>query len=216
MRQNNYPGIYMASEAIDGAGSTTFKNGLVDRIQREGLPVIGVKEPDYESPIGRLIQDALQHRVQFHGLTLQELFAAGRREHLLQRVYPALEEGTNVVSDRTFLTSVTWAGPEFGYRTLLNFNFDATWPDIVFHLEVEPAVALQRLLETRPSLELFETEEKLVRNAESFNTVLTEIVPSFVRVVRLDATHPPEVMVDRAFDEFLDFRAYAKSSDHKV
>ena len=77
------------------------------------------------------------------------LFAAQRSELARGVVAPALTNGTWVVSDRTYYSSIAYQGRARGLgeervREINETGLDGVLPDHVFVLDVDPAVALDR------------------------------------------------------------------------
>ncbi len=56
MTPNPYPGKFIVFEGGEGVGKTTQVGLLVERMKREGLPVLQTREPTKESVFGRLVR----------------------------------------------------------------------------------------------------------------------------------------------------------------
>jgi dTMP kinase len=197
-------GIYVVSDNLDGAGGSTLVAGLVNQLRAEGIGAIGVKEPNYEAEIGKLIQRVLRHELHFDPIVLQRLFAADRHEQLITTVLPALENGLIVVSDRSFITSAVWAGLHYGYERIFAYNEEFPWPDVVLHIEIDPSVTQERIVTTRDRIELFEREKTQRNQVKSFGKVW-RYLPSHVQLVKLDGALSPRELQHQAFGAVVNF-----------
>jgi dTMP kinase len=104
------PGSYIVIEGTDGAGTTTQKELLMDHILEAGQDVIAVAEPG-GTAIGKalrlIFKDAAIERDPSTNVALTTIC---RRELLRQVIEPTIEEGTNVISDRNWFSTVAYQG----------------------------------------------------------------------------------------------------------
>ena len=78
------------------------------------------------------------------------LYAASRRQHLVEKVWPALKEGKVVICDRYLDSSLAYQGGArgLGIDNILNVNLFATentWPDLTLLFDIEPSLGLARI-----------------------------------------------------------------------
>ena len=78
------------------------------------------------------------------------LYAASRRQHLVEKVWPALKEGKIVICDRYLDSSLAYQGGArgLGIDEVLNVNLFATentWPDLTLLFDIKPEVGLARI-----------------------------------------------------------------------
>ena len=78
------------------------------------------------------------------------LYAASRRQHLVEKVWPALKEGKIVICDRYLDSSLAYQGGArgLGVDEVLNVNLFATentWPDLTLLFDIKPEVGLARI-----------------------------------------------------------------------
>ena len=71
----------IALEGIDQSGKQTQTTMLTDALESKGHTVRTLSFPDYQTPIGQEIRDALQGRREYPPETMQLLHAANRYEH---------------------------------------------------------------------------------------------------------------------------------------
>ena len=146
--------MYIVFEWIVGSGKSTQSKKLVDFLkttypQKE---VVHVREPG-STPIAEEIRTLAQWKEweneTMHPLTNTYLYAAARTQTLHTVVKPALERGTIVVSDRSFLSSCAyqWEAQWLGIETILSVNKDAIegmLPDMVFYMDIDVEASLAR------------------------------------------------------------------------
>ena len=89
---------FIVIEGIDGAGKTTQLKRLRRWMEtRFGGPVHTTGEPT-NRPIGRLLKDALQRRVELDGICHALLFAADRIDHVKTEIESHIHRGRCPVS----------------------------------------------------------------------------------------------------------------------
>ena len=82
------------------------------------------------------------------------LFAAARRQHLVENVLPALKNGKIIMSDRFVDSSLVYqgAGREIGMDAVAKINEFATnglTPNLTLYFEIDPEVGLKRIQNNR-------------------------------------------------------------------
>ena len=82
------------------------------------------------------------------------LYAAARRQHLVDTVLPALNEGKLVLCDRFVDSSVVYQGVarDIGVEPVIKLNEFATEnlkPDLTLYYDVEPEISLKRISNNR-------------------------------------------------------------------
>src|SRR3989338_10636705 len=100
MIKSSYPGKFIVIEGLDGSGKSAQVELLVNFLKEQGKEVILTREPTLESEAGRQIKQALLGEVKIAPLQLQALYVQDRKEHLENKVVPALQKGVFVVSSR--------------------------------------------------------------------------------------------------------------------
>ena len=78
------------------------------------------------------------------------LYAASRRQHLVEKVFPAVEAGKIVICERFLDSSLAYQGygRQLGFDEVLSINLfaiDNTYPDLTIYLDVDEEVGLSRL-----------------------------------------------------------------------
>lgn len=104
-------GYFITSEGPEGAGKTTVMNLLGERLIDEGYEVVMTREPG-----GIMISEKIRDIILNNEHTMMEsrtealLYAAARRQHLVEKVLPALAAGKIVICDRFIDSSLAYQG----------------------------------------------------------------------------------------------------------
>lgn len=145
-------GVYIVFEGIVGCGKTTQSKLLLEYLQTKfpDRKVVWTREPG-----GSEVADAIRKVVQ--GTPFDEhmdpvceayLYAASRAQTLRSIVMPALNEGSIVISDRSFMTSISFQGSARGlgaeFVKKVNAAAVNVLPHIVLFIDVSPKVGLTR------------------------------------------------------------------------
>lgn len=142
-------GTYIAFEGIEGAGKSTIADRVARHLEMQGHSVIRVREPggtDVGEQIREILLDGDDAPVP---RAEAALFAAARAQLIVEKVTPALEAGSWVLSDRSAYSSLAYqaAGRGLGLedvRSLNDIALGGVWPDIVVLLRTDPDVGLAR------------------------------------------------------------------------
>jgi dTMP kinase len=133
-------------EGIEGAGKTTLAQHLAEWLHAQGIPVRLTREPG-GSTLGTHLRPILLHEP-LDAWTELFLFLADRRQHTLQVILPALEQGFWVLCDRYADSTLVYQGYGRGLDIALirRLNALATnnlTPDltVLIDLPVEDALA---------------------------------------------------------------------------
>lgn len=185
-------GKFIVLEGLDGAGTTTQANLLIDYLKKKELKVCVTKEPT-DNIIGGLIRGQLTKHWKTSPLCLQLLFAADRASHLEKDIKPALKKGAIVLCDRYVLSSLAFGGIDVDIEWLKQINSKFPVPDLTIFLDTEPDECIKRMQKSRFSLELFEEKTKLRKVKENY----LKIIKRFKNLVVVDGNRPiPNIFTD--------------------
>ncbi|TVQ25310.1 MAG: dTMP kinase [Spirochaetaceae bacterium] len=203
---NNRPVLehFYVFEGLDGAGTTTQAQLLVQTIHRDGHVVDLDREPT-DGPVGLHIRDILGHRGHADHHSLALLFAADRRSHMYdpdRGVVARHQNGVRIVCDRYLPSSLAYQGVTCGLEQVIRFNGELPVPQRLFFLDVPVSVCLDRL-EGRNERELFERETFLVETLSAYEAALEHMVAQGSTVYRIDGTQTVEE-VHREVCRYLD------------
>lgn len=179
------PGLLIAVEGIDGSGKTTQVQLLTEFFQAAGQTVVRSKEPT-DGPWGRMIrQSASTGRMSLD----RELaaFIADRKEHVKDKIAPALARGETVILDRYFYSTIAYQGAR-GKDTeqLLAMMLEiAPKPDAVILLDVPAAIGLGRIEEGRGETpNAFEDK----KNLQAARQIFLQLATTQPNIIRIDGT----------------------------
>jgi dTMP kinase len=104
-------GLFISIEGGEGAGKTTAIAGIAKALQAGGRQVMTTREPG-GIPIAEQIRAVILDRsnTSMDGRTEALLYAAARRQHLTEKVVPALQQGHIVLCDRFIDSSLAYQG----------------------------------------------------------------------------------------------------------
>lgn len=183
-------GKFITFEGPDGAGKTTILSMVATHFQ----DALVTREPggiDIAEQIRGVILK--KENTAMDPRTEALLYAAARRQHLIEKVKPALEEGKIVLCDRFVDSSLAYQGHA------RNLGIDEVWsinefaiedlmPQLTIYFDIEPEVGLSRINKNkdreinRLDLEDLEFHQKV---REGYY-LLIERFPD--RIVRIDAS----------------------------
>lgn len=140
-------GRFISIEGIDGAGKSTHLQSMVERFARSGATVVQTREPG-GTELAEALRGLFLH-AGMDGLTEALLVFAGRRDHLLRVIEPALARGDTVVCDRFADASFAYQGHGRGMdlqqlATLEQWVLEGRQPDLTLWFDLDPAIAAQR------------------------------------------------------------------------
>jgi dTMP kinase len=165
--------LFIALEGLDGSGKSTQTKLLAEKLTQEGWKVYSTSEPT-TSPIGKIIRDMFNHKMEADHRTIAALFVADRLNHLLNKtdgIIKKLEEGYTVICDRYYFSSYAYQGTHLDMDWVIRANSlcaDLLRPDLNIFIDVSPAVSMKRVNKSRTSTELYETVENLGNVREKF------------------------------------------------
>jgi len=145
-------GMFITVEGPDGAGKTNLIKRLVKAIEAEDTrPLVVTREPG-GSQIAEEIREILltPRHMNMDPRTEALLLAAGRRQHVVEKIRPALERGDNVLSDRFVDSSIVYQGQARGIgidvvKEINSFAVEGLKPDLTIYLDVDAEVGLNRI-----------------------------------------------------------------------
>lgn len=145
-------GIFITIEGPDGSGKTTALQQVVPRLQQEmNRKVVATREPG-GSPIAEKIRSLIldPSHTDMDSRTEALLYAASRRQHLIEKVLPVLETGDVIFCDRFVDSSIAYQGyargiGEEGIREINQFATEGIEPDLTLYIDVPAEVGIQRI-----------------------------------------------------------------------
>lgn len=143
--------MFITLEGPEGSGKTTAVEAAVKALEEKGYQIVRTREPG-GTPIAEQIRGVILDKAntKMDPRTEALLYAASRRQHLVEKVWPALKEGKIVICDRYLDSSLAYQGGArgLGVDEILNINLFATentWPDLTLLFDIKPEVGLARI-----------------------------------------------------------------------
>lgn len=197
-------GHFITFEGPDGAGKTTVLQELLPKLQVLGLEVITTREPGgvaIAEDIRKIILDpantAMDHKTELL------LFIAARRQHLVEKVLPPLQEGKMVIIDRFIDSSVAYQGHGRGLDIadidwLNRYATDGFKPDLTLYFDIDAEEGLARIARNaeRDVDRLDMEKADMHRRVRQGYLAILEKEPE--RFVKIDASQPLEAVVQDA------------------
>ena len=140
-------GTFITFEGPDGAGKSTIIGMIANQLENTLL----TREPggiDIAEQIRRVILD--KNNTAMDPRTEALLYAAARRQHLIERVKPALDEGKIVLCDRFVDSSLAYQGYARGLGMdevwkINQFAIEQMLPQLTIYFDIEPVLGLRRI-----------------------------------------------------------------------
>lgn len=195
-------GIFITIEGGEGAGKTTLIERLAHTMQERGKSVVTTREPG-GIPIAEQIRSVILDRnhTAMDARTEALLYAAARRQHLVEKVMPALEDGQMVICDRFVDSSLAYQGHARGLGmdevwSINRFAVDGVMPQLTIYMDIDPEIGIARIQSSRGrEVNRLDLESlafhKLVR--EGFQNLLEQFPE---RIVRVDAGNAADVVLE--------------------
>lgn len=142
---------FITLEGGEGSGKTTVLAKLAEQLTAAGFEVLTTREPggiEIAEKIREVILD--RSHTAMDARTEALLYAAARRQHLVERVLPALQEGKIVLCDRFVDSSLAYQGHArgLGLEDVLKINdfaIEGHMPDLTLYFDVNPKTGLARI-----------------------------------------------------------------------
>ncbi len=156
------PGRFITFEGIDGAGKSSHIGALADWLRARGAQVELTREPG-GTALAETLRGLVLHEA-MDPLTEALLVFAARRDHLVQRIVPALQRGATVLCDRFTDASYAYQGGGRGFdKTLLaqleNWVQQGRQPDLTLWFDIPAETAAERRAAARAP-DRFETQDE--------------------------------------------------------
>ncbi|HBB05750.1 MAG TPA: dTMP kinase [Firmicutes bacterium] len=143
--------MFITFEGGEGAGKSTAIKKIVEKLQAEGKEIVLTREPG-GTPIGEEIRSIIldKKNIDMDVRTEALLYAASRRQHIVQKIIPSLKQGKVVLCDRFLDSSLAYQGYArgIGIQKVYEMNLFATEgiePDLTLFFDLDPEEGLRRI-----------------------------------------------------------------------
>lgn len=187
-------GHFITFEGVEGAGKTTVLHALSDKLINLGYEVITTREPGgihIAEQIRQIILDRDHTRMEERTEAL--LYAAARRQHLVEKVLPELNKGKIILCDRFIDSSLAYQGHARGlgmeevYR-MNQFAIQDVMPDLTLLFDIDPKKGLERIIankdreKNRLDLETLDFHKKVYEGYQ----LLHRQFPNRIQIINAD------------------------------
>ena len=191
-------GTFISFEGPDGAGKTSVINAIYhDMTSRLGYQKVLLTREPGGNRISEQIRDVLfdDQNTNMDARTEALLFAAARRQHIVEDIEPALKAGKIVLSDRYIDSSVAYQGGGRHLGTddiweLNQFAIHGLLPQLTIYLDIDSELGLQRINQYRSDQVNRLDREKLRFHRDVRASYLVLAQRHKERIVVIDASQP--------------------------
>ncbi|MCY1591284.1 dTMP kinase [Staphylococcus pettenkoferi] len=199
---------FITFEGPEGSGKTTVIREITQRLESEGWEVVVTREPGGVKT-GEDIRKILLEGEAIDDRSEALLFAASRREHLVNKVLPALREGKVVLCDRYIDSSLAYQGYARGIGveevcSINEFAINGLYPDLTLYLDIRASVGIQRINDNQ------RTQNRLDREKLDFHEKVVEGYRQIIhnepnRFAVINAEQSIEEVVNSAYESIIKY-----------
>jgi dTMP kinase len=199
---------FITFEGPEGSGKTSIIQHLNKQLLALGHDVLVTREPGgvkLSEEIRNILLD--NHNLGMDKKTEALLFAAARRQHVVEVIQPALEAGKMVLCDRYIDSSLAYQGHarDIGIEEVYQLNLfaiESLMPDLTLFIDVKPEVGLERVRHNQRSMDRLDNETIAFHQKvyEGYMKI-AEIEPERIKI--LDGNQTIEEVVEQALKHIL-------------
>ena len=188
--------LFITLEGPEGSGKTSAIKIVKETLENEGYQIVMTREPG-GTPISEQIRNVIldKNNTAMDYRTEALLYAASRRQHLVEKVWPNVKEGKLVICDRYLDSSLAYQGfaRGLGVEDILNVNMyatEGTFPDLTLLFDLPPEVGLARI-NANSNREVNRLDLEKISFHEKVRNGYLELAKRFpTRYVIIDASMP--------------------------
>ena len=197
--------IFITFEGGEGSGKSTALRLINERLIQSGAQTVLTREPG-GTPISEEIRNIILDRknTDMDPRTEALLYAASRRQHLAQKIWPALKEGKIVLCDRYLDSSLAYQGGArcIALKDVLDINMfatEGTFPDLTLLFDIEPEQGLARIAANQ-NREVNRLDLEKLDFHHRVRQAFLDLAKKYAdRYVIIDASQPLNKVVDDAY-----------------
>lgn len=181
-------------EGIDGCGKSTQSKLLMKKFEENNEKTIILKEPT-DGEYGKKLWEMLSGKREATTEQILDLFVMDRKEHVKEKINPALKEGKIVLMDRYYYSTMAYqAAAGIDVNRIRKDNEFAPKPDIVLIFDLPVDLAMKRVI-SHSVADVFEKEEHLEKVREAYLNLKND---PLVRII--DSTRTPEEIFEEVWE----------------
>lgn len=208
--------MFVTIEGTEGSGKSSVVAEVVKLLEKDGEVIVRTREPG-GTPIAEEIRNVIldKKNTAMDSMTEALLYAASRRQHLVEKVWPLSKEGKIVISDRFLDSSLAYQGGArgLGIDKVLELNQYATdgfYPDLTLLFDLDPRIGLARIAANN-NREVNRLDLEKIEFHDQVRQTFLDLAKRFSdRYVVLDASKPFEEVVQDAYKAIKDKLAKCK------
>jgi thymidylate kinase (EC 2.7.4.9) len=190
--------LVISIEGGEGSGKSTIIEKIAEYFMNRELDFIITREPGgvrISEEIRKITLDKKYYEMDARTEAL--LFTAARRQHLIEKVLPALDLGKIVIFDRFVDSSLVYQGYVRGIGIdevfqMNQFAIEGFLPDLTLYLDVEPKIGLDRISQN-PEREINKLDLEGLQFHEKVRKGYLHLLDLYPeRIVRIDANEDLE------------------------
>ncbi|CAM3256056.1 dTMP kinase [Vagococcus fessus] len=201
-------GIFITVEGPDGAGKTSLIQALAPMIEKATQHELVLTREPGGIPIAEKIRTIIldPKHTEMDERTEALLYAAARRQHLVEKVIPALDRKAIVLCDRFVDSSLAYqgAGREIGMAEIASINefaCDGLRPDVTLYIDVESELGLERIAKGRKTTEVDRLDNEALDFHKKVRTGYLELVKANPdRILTIDGSVSIEEVANTCFN----------------
>jgi dTMP kinase len=198
--------MFITLEGPEGSGKTSVMKEVIRRLLSEGYPIQETREPG-GTPIAEQIRDVILDRknIKLDPRAEALLYAASRRQNLVEKIWPSLAKGDIVICDRYIDSSLAYQGGArgIGIEEVLSINLFATegsLPQLTLLFDIEPEIGLRRIAKNTDR-EINRLDLERLDFHRSVRTTYLDLAKKFPeRIVVIDASQPLESVIETTYN----------------
>ncbi|MCI6329498.1 MAG: dTMP kinase [Erysipelotrichaceae bacterium] len=197
--------MFITIEGPEGSGKSSVTKKVAERLEKEGYDIVFTREPggtDISEQIRNIILD--KSNTKMDPMTEAMLYAASRRQHLVEKVWPLSNAGKIVISDRYLDSSLAYQGGARGLGIdnilqLNNFATEGSFPDLTLLFDIDPRIGLKRIA-ANANREVNRLDLEKIEFHDSVRKTFLSLANRFKdRYVIIDASKPFDEVVEDTY-----------------
>ncbi|WP_034551415.1 dTMP kinase [Carnobacterium funditum] len=206
-------GIFITIEGPDGSGKTSVIHSLLPKLEESlAQAIVATREPG-GSKIAEKIRELILNpeHTEMDVRTEALLYAAARRQHLVEKIIPALNEEKIVVCDRFVDSSLAYQGVARGIgieqiAAINQFATEGLSPDITLYLDVEAHIGLERINKNKDIRQFDRLDQEDLTFHQSVRSAYLDLVEKNpTRMVLVNANQELEKVISDCYVIVLEY-----------
>lgn len=198
--------MFITIEGPEGSGKSSVTKKVAEMLEKDGEEIVMTREPG-GTPIAEQIRNVIldKENTKMDPMTEALLYAASRRQHLVEKVWPLSKEGKIVISDRFIDSSLAYQGGARGlgidriYELNMTYATEGYSPDLTLLFDLEPEIGLARIA-ANASREVNRLDLEKIEFHRQVRQTFLDLAKRFPeRFVIIDASKPFDEVVANTY-----------------